>query len=156
MSEEKKASKIPKRKVPKWRVRLIREGSGPYPRFNSPESVARHFIFLREETVETFHVVFLNTKNAIIGTQEISRGGIDRTIVQPREVFQAAIIANCTKIILVHGHPSGDPAPSIQDKQVHEDLSKAGELLEIEVLDHLIIGTEEYFSFAQAIDVEML
>jgi len=141
--------------IPRWRVQLIREDRPGYDQqFTSPESVVKHFAFLRAETVETFYVVFLNTNHCIVGMQEISRGTIDRSFIEPREVFQAAILANCTSILLIHVHPSGNITPSDADRNSTNRLRKAGKLLGIQILDHLIIGIPDYFSFAEESDWE--
>ena len=136
--------------VQRWRVRLIREALAEYEHVSSVAQVVEYFAFLREETVECFYVAFLDTQNRIIGTQEVCRGIINQVTISPREVFQAAILANCTSIILVHGHPSGCPEPSDQDRALTRQLVQAGELLAIHVTDHVIIGDPESYSFLAA------
>jgi DNA repair protein RadC len=99
---------------------------------------------LREETrlyeVETFHVLLLNTRRRLIRVEKISQGGLDMVLAHPREVFKSAIMANAACVVLVHNHPSGDPTPSEADIRVTRDLIRAGQLLKIEVLDHVILG----------------
>ncbi len=99
---------------------------------------------LREESrpqdVEQFRVVLLNTRRRLIGLETISQGTLDTLLVHPREVFKRAIAANASAVVLVHNHPSGDPTPSEADIKVTRDLIRAGQLLKIEVLDHVIIG----------------
>jgi DNA repair protein RadC len=91
--------------------------------------------------VETLQVLLLNTRRRLIRlAEEISDGTIDTLLVHPREVFKAAIAANAAAIVLVHNHPSGDPTPSEADIKVTRDLIRAGQLLKIDVLDHVIIG----------------
>jgi DNA repair protein RadC len=91
--------------------------------------------------VETLQVLLLNTRRRLIRVaKEISDGTIDTLLVHPREVFRAAIAANAAAIVLVHNHPSGDPTPSEADIKVTRDLIRAGQLLKIDVLDHVIIG----------------
>jgi len=91
--------------------------------------------------VETLQVLLLNTRRRLIRVaEEISDGTIDTLLVHPREVFKAAIAANAAAIVLVHNHPSGDPTPSEADIKVTRDLIRAGQLLKIDVLDHVIIG----------------
>ena len=91
--------------------------------------------------VETLQVLLLNTRRRLIRVaEEISDGTIDTLLVHPREVFRAAIAANAAAIVLVHNHPSGDPTPSEADIKVTRDLIRAGQLLKIDVLDHVIIG----------------
>lgn len=90
--------------------------------------------------VETLQVLLLNTRRRLIRVEEITDGTIDTLLVHAREVFRAAISANASAIVLAHNHPSGDPAPSEADIKVTRDLIRAGQLLKIEVLDHVILG----------------
>ena len=94
----------------------------------------------RLRNVEEFQVLLLNVRKRLIRMEEISHGLLDTILVHPREVFRAAIAANAAAIVLVHNHPSGDPAPSEADIKVTRDLIRAGQLLKIEVVDHVIIG----------------
>lgn len=94
-------------------------------------------------------VLLLDVKNAVIQEVEAARGGVDAAMVDPRVVFRAALAVNASRMILVHNHPSGDPRPSAADQALTERFIAAGELLGVTVLDHLIIGASEYFSFAQ-------
>ena len=111
------------------------------PMLDNPERIAD---LLREENrayeVEHFQVVLLNTRRRLIRVERISQGTLDTILVHPREVFKSAISANASAIILAHNHPSGDPTPSEADVKVTRDLIRAGQLLKIEVLDHVIIG----------------
>jgi DNA repair protein RadC len=90
--------------------------------------------------VENFAVLLLNTRRKLISFQIVSTGTLDTILVHPREVFRAAILQNASGIVLMHNHPSGDPSPSEADVKVTRDLIRAGQLLKIEVLDHVIIG----------------
>jgi DNA repair protein RadC len=111
------------------------------PPLDNPERVAD---LLREQNrayeVEHFQTVLLNTRRRLIRVERISQGTLDTILVHPREVFKAAIAANAAALVLVHNHPSGDPTPSEADIKVTRDLIRAGQLLKIEVLDHVIIG----------------
>lgn len=111
------------------------------PVLESPEAIAS---MLREEfrssAVETFRVVLLNTRRRLIDLVSVSQGTLDTILVHPREVFKPAIAANAAAVVLVHNHPSGDPTPSEADIKVTRDLIRAGQLLKIEVLDHIILG----------------
>ena len=111
------------------------------PVLDNPQTVVR---LLREsnlaKSVETLQVLLLNTRHKLIRVEEISDGTLDTILVHPREVFKCAIAANASAIILAHNHPSGDPAPSEADVKVTRDLIRAGQLLKIEVIDHIIIG----------------
>jgi DNA repair protein RadC len=111
------------------------------PMLDNPESIAD---LLREENrtyeVEHFQVVLLNTRRRLISVAKISQGTLDTILVHPREVFKTAIAANASALVLAHNHPSGDPTPSEADIKVTRDLIRAGQLLKIEVLDHIILG----------------
>jgi DNA repair protein RadC len=111
------------------------------PVLDRPEFIAE---MLREDVrfyeVETFQIVLLNTRRKLIRVEKISQGTLDTILIHPREVFKIAITANAAAIVLVHNHPSGDPTPSEADIKVTRDLIRAGQLLKIEVLDHIIIG----------------
>ncbi len=89
---------------------------------------------------ECFVVLLLNTRNRVKGHQVVATGILDTVIVHSREVFRAAIIAAAQKVLVMHNHPSGDPTPSEADIRITRDLNRAGQLLRIEVLDHVIIG----------------
>jgi DNA repair protein RadC len=94
----------------------------------------------RLKNVESFQVLLLNTRKKLIRVEEISHGLLDTLLVHPREVFKRAIAGNASAIVLAHNHPSGDPTPSEADVKVTRDLIRAGQLLKIEVLDHIILG----------------
>ena len=121
--------------------RMARELNKESPVLDNPESVAN---YLREEIrgyqVECFQVLLLNTRRKLLHREQISHGTLDTILVHPREVFKSAISANASAIILVHNHPSGDPSPSEADVKVTRDLIRAGQLLKIDVLDHIILG----------------
>jgi len=99
--------------------------------------------------LEHFKVILLNTKNCVIDTELISIGTINASIVHVREVFKNAIKKNAHSIILAHNHPTGDSTPSIEDKQLTRRLKEAGEIIGIKVIDHVIIGKDNYFSFME-------
>jgi DNA repair protein RadC len=111
------------------------------PTLDTPDRIAE---LLRETNrayeVENFQVVLLNTRRKLVRIDNISQGTLDTILVHPREVFKPAISANAAAIVLVHNHPSGDPTPSEADIKVTRDLIRAGQLLKIEVLDHVILG----------------
>ena len=93
-------------------------------------------------------MILLNTKNQLIQEVEISKGSLNQTIVHPREVFNKAIKNSAASIILIHNHPSGDPTPSQEDFILTQNLVKSGKLLGIPVLDHIVVGNGDYYSFA--------
>jgi DNA repair protein RadC len=121
--------------------RMEQERRADSPVLDNPATVVS---FMREsnrlKNVEEFQVLLLNTRKRLIRVEKISEGTLDTILVHPREVFRAAIGANAAGVVLVHNHPSGDPAPSEADIKVTRDLIRAGQLLKIEVVDHVIIG----------------
>ena len=98
---------------------------------------------------EVFRILLLDARNNIIRDMEISQGSLNESIVHPREVFNAAIRHSASSLILVHNHPSGDPEPSREDIAVTERLTAVGELVQIRVLDHVIVGNGRFVSFAE-------
>src|SRR5690606_3834022 len=119
--------------------------SVPYevPVIKSPAEVyqaAKQLLALHEKPQEHFCILCLNTKNKIVGVHTISIGSLNSSIVHPREVFKAALLNNANAIICLHNHPSGDPEPSRDDIETTRQLVQAGEIIGIEVLDHIIIG----------------
>jgi len=104
---------------------------------------------LKDEKQENFYVLMLDTKNNIIGERLITKGILDASIVHPREIFRPAIKSSASKIILVHNHPSGDPSPSPEDTAITKQIEKAGEELQIKVLDHVIIGGDGFWGWRE-------
>jgi DNA repair protein RadC len=98
---------------------------------------------------EEFRAIYLNTRNGIIGSRQISRGTINATVVGPREVFSVAVKLMACGVILVHNHPSGDPSPSEADIIITRRMAEAGKLLEINVVDHVIIAQGRYESLKE-------
>lgn len=101
----------------------------------------------RQEKRECFGIIMLSTKNKVIADQIISIGTLNASLVHPREVFRPAIINASASIILIHNHPSGDPEPSPQDKEMAEKLTQASKIMGIEILDFIIYGNDGYTSF---------
>lgn len=119
-------------------------------KINQPSTLASIFMDeMRYLQKEHFRVILLDTKNQIIGKEEISIGTLNASIVHPRDVFKIAIKRNANSIILVHNHPSGDPTPSKEDINITNRLTDVGELVGIKVLDHIIIGDSCYISFKE-------
>lgn len=108
---------------------------------------------MRHLKVEEFRVVLLDVKHKIICERVVSRGGLDSSIVDVREVFHAAVKERAFAVIVVHNHPSGDPTPSKEDFAVTSQLRRAGEIMGIEVLDHIVVGDRAWFSFCEQSDV---
>ena len=132
-------------KIENVRIKLVRESAGLYCNnyISSPEDAAeiaaKHFEDMASDR-EVFSVILLDVKNRVIGINVVSIGSLTASVVHPREVFKAAILANAANIILTHNHPSGDPAPSKEDVDITARLVQAGRLIDIPVLDHIIIG----------------
>ena len=98
---------------------------------------------------EYFMVLHLDTRNRVIKDELISIGSLNASVIHPREVFKSAIRESANSIILIHNHPSGDPEPSEEDVKITDILFKAGDLLSIKVLDHVIVGKDKYYSFKE-------
>ena len=104
---------------------------------------------LKDEKQENFYVLMLNTQHYIIGEQLISKGILNASLIHPREIFKLAIKESSNAIILIHNHPSGDHTPSQEDEEITEKLLEAGELLDIKVSDHVIVGKDDYWSWKE-------
>lgn len=116
----------------------------------SPKDAARLMMEeMRYHNKEHFVCLFLNTKNHVIGKETLSIGSLNASIVHPREVFREAIRRSSASIICVHNHPSGDPTPSQEDVQMTQRLVEAGEIVGIEVLDHIVIGDKQFISLKE-------
>ena len=100
------------------------------------------------EFVEQFKVLLLNRANRVLGVCKISTGGVSGTVADPKLIFAAAINANASAIILAHNHPSGQLKPSSADINLTKKIKEGGQFLEIPVLDHIIVTSESYYSFA--------
>jgi DNA repair protein RadC len=131
--------------------RLAREGPLERARVRGPRDIyERCAPGMRDLAQEEFRVLLLNTQHAVAREIVVTRGTLDASIVHPREVFRAAIAESAAAMILVHNHPSGDPAPSAEDREVTRQLAEAGRLLGIPVLDHVVVGDGRYVSFVEA------
>ena len=128
--------------------RLMASSGDARPEVHSPEAVVNLLgaeMSLLEQ--EQFRVVALNIKNQVINISTVYKGNVNSAVVRASEVFQDAVRSNCPSVILVHNHPSGDPSPSPDDIAVTKQLVAAGELLDITVLDHIVIGQSSYGSY---------
>ena len=105
---------------------------------------------LIEERRERFYALALDTKNRVTNRVRVSEGSLAASLVHPREAFRTAVREAAAAVIFLHNHPSGDPTPSLEDKHLTERLRRAGELLGIPVLDHVVVGRDSYYSFADA------
>jgi DNA repair protein RadC len=131
--------------------RLAREGPTERVRIQGPRDVyERCAPSMRDLVQEEFRVLMLNTQHAVVRELVVTRGTLDTSLVHPREVFRAAVAEAASAVILVHNHPSGDPSPSHEDRDVTRQLVEAGRIIGIPVMDHLIIGDARYVSFVEA------
>lgn len=117
-------------------------------KFTAPHQLFQLFSFLQHETKEYFITIHLDGKNKIVCMEEVSVGSLNQSIVHPREVFKSACLSSAAAIVLIHNHPSLDPTPSREDREITRRLKEAGDLLGIRVLDHIIVGSS-YFSFVE-------
>jgi len=138
-------------------IKLVREVATEFlrqqivdkPAYKSAKEIFDYLYHsMRDLKKEIFKVIYLNAQNQIIDTADLFEGTIDSSTVPPREVMENAIKQNAGSLIFVHNHPSGDPEPSHYDKEVTRGLVFAGNIMQIKVLDHIIIGGNQYFSFA--------
>ena len=138
-------------------IKLIKEKTGVYhdgrKGVNNPDilyelgkQVLSEYI---NEDREAFAVILLNAKLKPVGYYVVSTGTLNQSLIHPREVYKKAIIASAYAVMLLHNHPSGDTSPSNEDIQVTQRLVEAGELVGIEVLDHVIVGDDNYYSFKE-------
>jgi DNA repair protein RadC len=130
-------------RIPRIKLALVKEKSSSATRFaiRTPSDVARFLEPLKRASEEHFVSVHLNAKNEVIGLHEVSHGTLSSSLVHPREVFKAAIIANSYAIVVCHNHPSGSGiTPSKEDLDTTRQLLSAGRILGVSVIDHLIVG----------------
>jgi DNA repair protein RadC len=138
--------------VPNIQISMVKEIFVSNTTYNCSEAVAQSEIVekeLRNSDREKFICLHFNVKNQIISYEVVSIGSISSSIVHPREVFKAAILANAASVLFTHNHPSGNTEPSLDDIEITKRLCKAGGILGINVLDHLIITNSDYLSFRQ-------
>ena len=115
-----------------------------------PEDVFRHFHpRLRHEEQERFHVVLLDGRHRVLRQRLVSQGTLTASLVHPREVFRPALREAAAALVLVHNHPSGDPTPSREDREITERLVRAGEILGVPVLDHVVVAERGYCSLRE-------
>src|SRR3989337_4069864 len=113
-----------------------------------PQSVVKAIrASIQDKAKEHFKLILLNARNKIIGISTISIGTLNASLVHPREVFKDAIVHCAASVVLAHNHPSGDPEPSEDDIKITKRLIEAGKILGIDVIDHIIIGKNDYYSF---------
>lgn len=130
------------------RLSLVRE-QAPAPYLGDSRGVVQLVAgLLQDRTTECVLAIYLDTRHRVIAVHECSSGGVASSVVEPRAVFGAALSLSASALLLAHNHPSGDPTPSGDDKMVTKRIRDAGELLGIALLDHVVIGSRRYYSFA--------
>ena len=129
--------------------RIYKEVDIAKSKITNPSDVVDLVMDMQFLEKEHFRLISLNTKNQVVGMEDIFIGGLNSSIANPREVFKKALEKNAASVIMVHNHPSGDPEPSKDDIQATSRLVKAGEIMGIEVLDHIIIGAGRYKSLKE-------
>ena len=129
--------------IPLYALKLVREGIQPAESniVRAPgDAAAILSTYLQDPPQEHFVVMLLNTKNRVIGVNTVYVGSVHTTVLRVAEIFRPAILGNATAIVVSHNHPSGDPTPSPEDIAVTREIVQAGKLLDIEVLDHVVLG----------------
>lgn len=120
----------------------------PSQRYTSPAQVFETFRFLQQETKEYFLALHLDGKNRILAVDQVSVGSLNQSIVSIRELFKTALLSSAAAILVLHNHPSLDENPSAEDIAITRRIKEAGEIMNIRLLDHIIIG-ETYLSFVE-------
>ncbi len=128
--------------------RILEEN--PVKRILTPDDVIKEVEDVRKKTREYLIALYLNARHELIKKQTISIGNLNQNLIEPKDVFSEALSLPSAFIILVHNHPSDDPAPSKNDKIFTKKLAAAGELLGINIIDHIIVSKKDYFSFKEA------
>ena len=147
---------FPSKRVEIVKIKLVRESSFLYGkrRVNSPvEAYELGKVLMEETDREQLLVCCLDTKNQPLNLQVVSIGSLNASIGHPKEVFKAAILSNAASIILYHNHPSGDPTPSSEDLSATGRIHDCGKLMGIDLLDHLILGEDSYYSMREKGDL---
>jgi DNA repair protein RadC len=136
----------------RYRLRRVRGTLQVHGRVDGPRSAAEILVpLLRHEVVEVFAMLCLSTRLDVLAYHEVSRGTLNATVVTARDVFRTALLTHAASVVVAHNHPSGDVTPSPADHALTTRLFSAGELLDVEVADHLIVGVEgSYYSFKEA------
>ena len=130
--------------------RGLNQGIGIEPSITSPVDVLGFLTDIKDRRKEYFVALFLNARNQVICREDVSIGSLNASLVHPREVFAPAVGSSAASVILAHNHPSGDVTPSREDIELTRRMVQAGEIMGIEVLDHLIVGAERFLSMKEA------
>lgn len=138
-----------------YKLKMVKEKSGVYEVSNTisnPQNaynIMTKIVKIQEECEEVLYVITLNVKNNVTGLFEVSRGSLNSSIVHPREILKRAILNNAASIVLCHNHPSGNPEPSREDIAITSRVKECGNIIGIDLLDHIIIGDENYVSLKE-------
>ena len=130
--------------------RALNQGIGIAPSISRPVDVVSMVADIKDRRKEYFVAVFLNARNQVICRETVSVGSLNASLVHPREVFFPAVGSSAASVILAHNHPSGDVTPSKEDIELTRRMAQAGEIMGIEVLDHIIVGPERFLSMKEA------
>ena len=130
--------------------RVLNQGMGTEPSITSPADVLNELRHIKDAKREYFVAIFLNARNQVLKTEVISVGSLNASLVHPRELFAPAVGISAASVILGHNHPSGNCEPSREDIQLTRRMVQAGEIMGIEVVDHLIVGSERFLSMKEA------
>ena len=130
--------------------RVLDRGMGMDTPITSPADVLPEMRHIRDLKKEHFLAIFLNARNQIIKTETISMGSLNASLVHPREVFAPAVGISAASVILAHNHPSGDVTPSKEDISLTKRMVQAGQIMGIEVVDHLIVASDKFLSMKEA------
>ena len=114
---------------------------------NSADCYERLLPYVDDMRQEHFIIIYLNQKQYVLKTECVSNGGITHAIADPKVIFRNAISMGATALVMAHNHPSGNPTPSVEDRQLTKKFISAGKLLDVKIIDHIIIGNEHYYSF---------
>lgn len=130
--------------------RMAKESAGPFPVMNSPQAIAAYYMEdMRHKSQEELLLLMLNGKNRRMGELVISRGTVSGSMITPREIYLEALRHHAVSIVLLHNHPSGDPFPSEEDHAMTLRVWEVGQLMELPLLDHIVIGDRCYYSFKE-------
>lgn len=155
MEQKKPKKSLPRKRVSIIRTMTVREGSLLYGnrRICSPKDAAEWMMPLVQNADKEYVIVCcLDGKSQPISIEKVAVGTVNQCLMGMREVFKNAVLCSASALIVFHNHPSGNVDPSVSDIQVSEKLREAGMLLDIEVLDHIILGDEQYYSIAEELN----
>jgi len=135
---------------------IVRDKTVASKTVGCPEDIVNILRELKYAAVEKFIGVYLDSRNHVLAVSILHVGGITETVVDPKIVFGMAFLCNATALVVVHNHPSGNNAPSDKDKEMTRKLVTCGDFLDIKLFDHIIIGSDGYYSFAESLGDELL